>query len=280
MTRVTSFLYLVLTGFLIGYVTICAVLFFFQRAILYKPATEQIAPHHYGLYEMQELTLTSHDGTKVKAWYKPAPKGRVTMVYYHGNAGNLADRTEKLQAFMERGIGILALSYRGYGNSEGKPTEQGIYQDARAAINYLYEQGIAYEQMFIYGESLGSGVAVQMATEYDVKAIVLEAPYTSITNRGYERYPLFPIKLLLKDKFDSLSKISSVKEPVLIFHGYRDEVMPIHHGRRLLQAANEPKEARFFDHVGHTEFDLDEISRLAVEFSERSLTKTSEAIKN
>lgn len=260
--------YIVLT-FLIIYLSICAALFLLQRQIIYKPAREQLSPEHYGLYDMHELTLTAKDGTHIKAWYKPAPKGKLTMVYYHGNAGNLADRTEKLEAFLKHGIGILALSYRGYGDSEGSPTEQGLYQDGRAALDYLIAQNIDLNNVFIYGESLGSGVGVQMATEYKTRALILEAPYTSLTNRGYERYPLFPIKLLLRDKFDSLSKIGKVHTPLLIFHGYRDDVMPIHHGRRLLQAANEPKEARFFDHVGHTDFNLEEISQLAVEFAQR-----------
>lgn len=252
------------------YLAICAALFLLQRQILYKPAREQVAPHHYGLYEMEELELTAKDGTKVKAWYKPAPKGRLTMIYFHGNAGNLSDRREKLQQFMQRGIGLLALSYRGYGDSEGTPTEQGIYQDARAAIEYAQSQGLMNDQLFIYGESLGSGVAVQMASEQQFRAMILEAPYTSITNTGYERYPLFPIKWLLKDHFDSIGKIKNVRTPVMIFHGYRDIVMPIHHGRRMLDAANEPKEARFFDHVGHTDFDLEEITQIAVEFAERA----------
>ncbi len=262
------------------YVAICIALFSLQRSILYKPVAEQLAPHHYGLYEMEEIELTAQDGTKTKAWYKPAPKGKLTMLYYHGNAGNLADRTEKLEAFLRRGIGLLALSYRGYGNSEGSPTEQGIYQDARAAIEYLSKQGVNENQFFIYGESLGSGVAVQMATEYTARAIVLEAPYTSIINRGYEIYPLFPIRFLLRDTFNSIEKIPNVHLPVMIFHGYRDQVMPIHHGRRLLQAANEPKEARFFDNVGHTDFDLEEISKLTVEFAERAEAKSPSMLKN
>ena len=257
--------------FITVYASICLALFMLQRKILYKPAREQLAPHHYGLNELEQVDLMAKDGTNIKAWYKPAPKGRLTMLYFHGNAGNLADRSEKLEALQKRGIGIMALSYRGYGNSEGSPTEQGIYQDARAAIEYLQqEKNISNDQLFIYGESLGSGVAVQMATEQHFRALVLEAPYTSITNTGYERYPLFPIKFLLKDHFDSIGKIPNVHTPLMIFHGYLDMVMPIHHGRQLLQAANEPKEARFFDHVGHTNFDLDEITKIAVEFAERA----------
>jgi fermentation-respiration switch protein FrsA (DUF1100 family) len=249
---------------------ICLGLFLMQRSIIYKPTSEQLTPSHYGLSKMQELQLISEDGTKIVAWYKPAPKGKLTVVYYHGNAGNLSDRTEKLATLMRQGVGVLALSYRGYGNSEGKPSEIGIYQDARAAIIYLQEHGIKNDHIVLYGESLGSGVAVQMATEQHFRALILESPYTSITDRGKEIYPIFPIHLLLRDTFESYKKIKNVHTPIMIFHGYLDEVMPIHHGKRLLDMANEPKEARFFDQVGHTDFNLHEIIPIAVAFAQRS----------
>lgn len=242
------------------YACINLFLFVYQRNLLYHPVKELAGPHNYGIYEGQLVKLTTEDSIKISAWYVPPKHNEPVMVYLHGNAGNLGDRAEKLKSFVKHGLGMLAVSYRGYGDSEGSPSEKGLYNDARAAINYLKSQGINTKDTFLYGESLGSGVAIQMATEYELKAIVLEAPYTSIANRAQELYPYVPVKLLLLDKFDSLSKIGRVKEPVLIFHGYLDEVMPIIHGRRMLEAASEPKEARFYENKGHTDFDWNELA--------------------
>lgn len=252
------------------YGLMAAYLYLNQRNILYVPAREMVEPHHYGLSDTTEVKLKGKDGIAVTAWFTPPTEDNNTvMIYFHGNAGNLADRTEKLKSFINTGMGVLALSYRGYGSSDGSPSEQGIYNDARATLAYAQELGFDLKNTLIYGESLGTGVAIQMATEYNVMAIVLEAPYTSIAARGKERYPFMPIDLLLKDKFDSLSKIKSVHVPVLIFHGYLDEVMPIHHGRRMLEAANDPKEARLFENKGHSDFDHDELARLTYEFAQR-----------
>lgn len=249
------------------YIAMASYLFFFQRNILYVPDTHMASPQNYGLETAIEKRITAADGTELVTWFLSGdPQTQTLLIYYHGNAGNLGGRYNKLRAFNQTGMAVLALSYRGYGSSAGTPSEEGIYQDARAAIEYGKSLGFEIENIVIYGESLGSGVAVQMATEYDVRAIALEAPYTSIAARGKERYPFIPIDLLLKDRFDSLSKIKSVTCPVLIFHGELDEVMPIHHGKRLLEAANLPKEGLFFADYGHTDFDLDMLANETIGF--------------
>ncbi len=251
---------------IIGYAGINAYLYFCQRSILYLPVKEMAEPKNYGLYDTQEIHLTTKDGVKIIAWYKKPKHNEPIMVYFQGNKGNLGDRVEKLNEYINTGMGMLAVSWRGYGGSEGSPSEEGLYNDARAAIDYLTTSGVPLKDIFLYGESLGTGIAVQMATEYDTKALVLEAPYTSISTKGAELYPYIPVKLLLKDHFDSIDKIGKVKVPVMIFHGYLDQVMPIIHGRKMLQAANEPKQMRIFDHVGHTDFDFKEIARLTHDF--------------
>ncbi|MCE3233611.1 MAG: hypothetical protein K0R98_1868 [Rickettsiaceae bacterium] len=259
---ITTFILLAL----VLYAGINAYLYVFQRNLLYHPVKEMAGPATYGVADTEKIDLTTSDNVKIVAWYKKTKFGKPVMLYLHGNAGNLSDRAEKLKAFLAKDMGMLAVSWRGFGGSDGSPTEEGLYNDARAAIKYLSDNGIKPENIFFYGESLGSGVAVQMATEFEVRAMVLEAPYTSISSRAAELYPYIAVKLLLKDHFSSIEKIGKVHTPVMIFHGYLDNVMPVTHGRRMLEAANEPKEARIFDHTGHTDFNFDEIAQLTHDF--------------
>ena len=259
-------LYKIILAILVIYLAVNAYMYLFQRSLLYLPAKEMMEPRHYGLYKMQEVTLTTKDGVNITAWYAPAQHNAHTMLYLHGNAGNLGDRTEKITDFLDQGFGMLVISWRGFGTSGGSPTEEGLYNDARAGLKFLKDNDISLKKTILYGESLGSGVAVQMATEVKPKALVLEAPYTSIADRAANLYPYLPVRLLLKDKFDSLSKIKNVNTPLLVFHGYLDDVMPIGHSRRLMEAASEPKEARFFEHVGHTDFNYNLLAKTMYEF--------------
>jgi len=258
-------------GLVIGYIILAIGMYVFQRSLLYHPAKEMGAPKNYGMYETELVKLTTQDNNETHAWFTKPQGKKPIMVYLHGNAGNLADRAQKLKTFLKNtnGYGQMAVSWRGYGGSQGDPTEEGLYNDARAAIKYLIDNGYKADNIFMYGESLGTGVVIQMATEYDMKAIILEAPYTSVAARAAELYPYMPTGLMLKDKLVSIDKIKSVKVPVLIFHGYLDKVMPIHHGRMMLEAANEPKEARFFENVAHTDFNFDEISQITYEFIDK-----------
>ncbi len=263
---IMSALHYILIGAVIIYASMNAYLYFYQRSILYLPVKEMAGPKNYGIYNAELINLKTSDNVNIIGWYISPKHNQPVMLYLHGNAGNLGDRVEKLQAYLNQGFGMLAVSWRGYGGSEGSPTEDGLYNDARSAIKYLTDSGIGLKDIFFYGESLGSGVAVQMATEFSARALVLEAPYTSISNKAADLYPYIPVRALLKDHFSSIDKIGSVHIPVLIFHGYLDKVMPISHGRRMLEAANEPKEARFFEQVGHTDFDFAETARMTHEF--------------
>lgn len=236
-------------------------LYVFQRNILYLPVKELVNPENYGMYDTQKIRLNTADNVEITAWHTPSNNNEPVVLYLHGNAGNLGDRTEKFRSFIKAGMGLFAVSWRGYGDSDGSPTEEGLYQDARAAIRFLLKNGHKESNIVIYGESLGTGVAVQMSLEYKFLATVLEAPYTSISNRAAELYPYIPVKLLLKDHYKSKEKIPNINSPVLIFHGYLDTVMPIAHGRKMLEAAKNPKEARFFDHIGHADFDLPTITK-------------------
>lgn len=248
------------------YTSACAYLYFFQRSILYLPDTYLAEPSELNFPEATTLKIKTVDNVTLTAWYIAPKDNKPTLVYFHGNSSNLGKRVNKFRKFADNGFGMLALSYRGYGNSEGSPSEDGLYNDARAAINHLISKGLQPKDIILYGESLGSGVAIQMALENNFRAIVLEAPYDSIAARAVELYPLMPIKLLLKDKFLSIEKIGKLQTPLLFFHSKDDKVMPLSHGMTLFNAANEPKKIFVFEHAGHGGFDYQELSILILDF--------------
>lgn len=234
------------------YIGIMAAMFFMQRSLMYLPNTTPVI--HPLLAGARSVMLEAVDGIKILAWELSPQQEMPYVVYFHGNAGSIVDRTEKLAELANRGFGIMAVSYRGYGGSDGLPSEEGLYNDARAAIKHLKDQGVAEDRMIFYGESLGSGIAVQMATEFTAKALVLEAPYTSVARRAQEIYFFIPTYFLVRDRYDSIDKIANVKSPLLIMHGEKDLTIPVSHGKKLFAAANEPKQLKLFPTVGHTDF--------------------------
>jgi fermentation-respiration switch protein FrsA (DUF1100 family) len=263
-----------MTNFLIAvlvlYIAMVAMLVVFQRSLLYLPDTYIHDPEQYGLSGFTDGFIKTTDGFLIQTWYKPAQNGMPTIVYFHGNASHLGNRAGIYSELAGKGFGVLAVSYRGYGKSEGKSSEQGLYTDARTAILYVHnELKIPLTNVIIFGESLGTGVAVQMASEYKIAGLVLQAPYTSIANRAAEIYWFIPVRLVLLDKFDSLSKIRQVQAPLLIFHGELDATIPIEHGKKLFAAANSPKEAVFFSEIEHNNFDSSKIASKVLEFADK-----------
>lgn len=249
------------------YGVIMALMAYFQRSLMYFPDRNIAAPQHYGLREFEDRRIQTQDGMNIQLWYKPAHENFPTIVYFHGNAANLGNRAGIYHALAQHGFGIAALSYRGYGASEGRPSESGLYTDARATIDFLLQQHIPPARTILYGESLGTGVAVQMATEYNVAGLVLQAAYTSTVTRAAEIYPWLPVRLVMLDRFDSLSKIDRVKAPLLMLHGEQDATIPIAHGRRVFAAATEPKQFIAFPQVQHNDFDSNEISEHVSNFA-------------
>lgn len=236
------------------YLALVLYMVMFQRRLMYHPVAGDVTPSLFGL-QHQDIVITSDDGTPLQLWYHEASSGFPTVIYFHGNAGHLGDRAGLLGALAEKGMGVAAISYRGYGKSHGKPDERGIFGDARAAIRWVKSRGIPLSNIAFFGESLGTGVAVKMAGEFPPKALFLQAPYTSVSGRAAEIYWYIPVKKLIRDHFDSLTHIRQVHAPLTIFHGRRDEIIPLRHAETLLAHANEPKRAIIFDDVGHTEFD-------------------------
>lgn len=237
----------------IGYLALVAIMYAAQRRLLYVPDRAPPSPIAAGLPEMAEERLVAADGVALGAWWRPPPEGRGVVVYLHGNAGNLASLTAKLRPYLDWGLGVLAIDWRGYGKSEGSPTEDGLYADGRAALDFLAAKGIGPDRVALHGESLGSGVATQLATERPVAALILEAPYTSVAEAAQRHYPYLPARWLVKDRFDSLSRIAGIRAPILIVHGEADDTIPVDHGKRLLAAAGGKAKGVFLPGANHVD---------------------------
>ena len=204
---------------------------------------------------MREVAIETSDGLSLLAWYRPAQNGHETLAFFHGNAGGLGMRADKIRPYLDAGYGVLLPAYRGYGGNPGAPDEQGLYRDGRAALAYLTGNGVAAGGIVLHGESLGTGIAVQMATEYPVAALILEAPFTSMPAAAQYHYFWLPAKWLVRDRYDNLEKIDRVDAPLLIVHGEADRVVPTEMGRRLFEAAREPKQVRILAGAGHVDGD-------------------------
>jgi uncharacterized protein len=241
----------VLTGIVLAYVALLVALYLGQRSLLYLPDTSR--PQLRSLAELgfREVTLTTADGLSLLSWYRPPDGGAPVVAYFHGNGGHIGYRTDRMMRFAGQGLGVLLLEYRGYGGNPGTPTEAGLYADAKAALDFLARQGIPANRLVLYGESLGSGVAVHMAAEREIGALILEAPFTRVADAASYHYPYVPVSLLLRDRFDSISAIGNVGAPILILHGERDRVVPARFGHALFAAAPEPKEGWFSPEAGH-----------------------------
>ncbi|HVO14862.1 MAG TPA: alpha/beta hydrolase [Alphaproteobacteria bacterium] len=239
---------------LAGYLGIGGLMFAFQRRLLYFPDRSRPEPAPGDPADMTAVDYVTADGLRLSGWYwPPAAPGLPVLVHFHGNAGHIGDRAPLMRPYLDAGFGLLLAEYRGYGGNPGRPTETGLHADARAALDFVAGQGVTPDRIVLYGESLGTGVAVRLAAESPVGALVLEAPFTSAADVGASAYPFVPVRLLMLDRFDSLRRIAAVTAPLLVLHGERDATVPVAHGRRLLAAARVPKEGRFYAEAGHTD---------------------------
>ena len=232
---------IVMLWLIAGYLAICAAAYLGNRMFMYFPDRARIPPEAAGLVGVEEIELAAADGTELVAWYAPAKNGKQTILYFHGNAANAANRAPKIERMLESGFGVFYLNNRGYGGSAGSPTEADNVADALAAYDALVARGVPAGKIVAYGESLGSGQAVRLAVERPVAGVVLEAALTSTVDVGRPVYFWLPLGLLIADKYNVERDIGAVRAPLLILHGEQDEVIPVEMGRRLYRAANEPK---------------------------------------
>ena len=235
----------------VAYAALVGGLYLFQRQLLYFP--DRARPELFGLEQLgvREVRLSTEDGLSLLSWYLPPRPGRPVIAYFHGNGGHIGYRAERLLRFSHEGFGVLMAEYRGYGSNPGTPSEAGFYADGRAALAFLDREGVAPSRLVLYGESLGSGVAVALAVQHEIGALILEAPPTSVAEVAQCHFPYVPASRMVTDRFDSLSRIGNVRAPILVLHGEHDRVFPVRYGRALFEAAPEPKEGWFAPEAGH-----------------------------
>ena len=226
-------------------------LYIFQRSLLYHP-TENNYDGDRLTVNIEKVKIVTEDNIDLLAWYHNKDINKFkTILYLHGNAGSLENRIHKINHFEDMNINFLLLSWRGFSGNKGKPTEQGLYQDARSAVKWLIKQGVFEENIIVYGESLGTGVTTEIAQNRNFAGIILESPFTSMVAAGKSKYPIFPIRLLLKDRYESDKKIKNIKSPVLIMHGEQDNIVPFWMGEKMFELANEPKYSYFSKYDDH-----------------------------
>lgn len=251
MTVLKWLLIIIAAGYACGLVG----LFFAQRAVLFPaPTSARTAPQAAGFPDAEEHILTTADGEKVILWYVPARPGRPVVLYFHGNGDFLAGFFGRFRSIIADGTGVVVLSYRGYAGSTGKPSEQGLMQDA--AVAYAFTTGrYRADDIVVWGFSLGTGVAVALAAEQRIGRLILEAPYTSIADVAASRFWFAPARLLIRDQFRSDGQIARVRVPLLVMHGALDSTIPITFGERLFARANEPKRFVRLARGGHNDLD-------------------------
>jgi fermentation-respiration switch protein FrsA (DUF1100 family) len=232
----TLLLRLVAVAVLLYLIAVAAV-FAIQRQLQYFPGQTAAAPEAVGLTGVEVVPLATPDGETLVFWYAPAPEGRPTILYFHGNAGEISDRPLRFGFYRDHGFGVAYLSYRGFGGSSGEISEFGLITDALTAYDWLAAKGIGGQDIVLVGESLGTGVAVQVAAQREVAALALEAPYTATADVAAEIYWWLPVRLLMKDQFRSVDHIAGVTAPLLVQHGDSDTVIPFAFGQALFDAA-------------------------------------------
>lgn len=253
-----------------AWIAIIGIMYLGQRSMIYFPDNSEPHPHDHELPQMESIRIAVEDTVEILAWWHaPADHSHPVLVYFHGNAGHIGERGYKIREMVEAGYGVLLATYRYNAKTGGKGSEAALLADARDAIQFVKSHGIAEQRIVLYGESLGSGVAVAMAAEHNVAGLILETPYSSIAEVAHSRYWFALAKWLIRDRYDSLTRIAKVRAPILLFHGDADTTIPMRFGERLYDAAPEPKEAHFFPGGGHTDLYDHGAGELVMDFMNR-----------
>ncbi len=242
-----------------------ALIWLFQRRLIYFPYREVATPAAAGLHEVEEVAFTTEDGLALHGWFVPARSGppKFTVLAFNGNAGNRSMRASLAAALSARGLATFLFDYRGFGGNPGSPSETGLVRDARAARAYLASRPDVDSTRIVYfGESLGGAVAVLLASELPPHALILRSPFTSLTDIGRHHYPLLPVRLLLRDRYPSIDLIGRIPAPVMVIAGDRDTVIPTEQSRRLYAAAREPRRLLIIDNADHNDDELFSGTRL------------------
>jgi len=257
------YIFSIVCSVILIYIIIAFILYNSQRSLMYLPTENNYSGDKLTVL-IDKIKIKNDDNIELLAWYheKDIEKYK-TILFLHGNAGSLENRIHKINHFNDMDVNFLIISWRGFSGNKGQPTEKGLYNDAKSGVDWLKNKGIKEENIIIYGESLGTGVATEIAQNNNFAGIILESPFTSMVAAAKSNYPIFPIRLLLKDKYESDKKIKNIKSPILIMHGEIDKVVPFWMGKKLYELANQPKYSYFNEYDDHMmEFNEDLINSI------------------
>ena len=241
----------ILLIFVLIYFFILISTYIFQRNLLYYP-TENNYSGDQILVSVEKVKINTQDGIELMSWYHNKNVNNYkTILFLHGNAGSLENRIHKINHFKDMNINFLLVAWRGFSGNKGTPTEKGLYEDAESAVRWLKSKGVRENNIIVYGESLGTGVATEIAQNKNFAGIILESPFTSMIDAGKDKYPYLPVRLLLKDRYESNKKIKNINSPILIMHGKVDNIVPFYMGKKMYELANEPKYSYFSEYDDH-----------------------------
>ena len=241
--------------FIIGivaiYLSVLILLFIFQRSLMYLPLENNYSGDKLEV-GVEKVKIVTSDNINLLGWFHEKDLNKLkTIVYFHGNAGTLENRVHKLNHFKDMDVNFLIIAWRGFSGNKGKPSEKGLYIDANSAIAWLKKLGLAEKDIILYGESLGTGVATEIAQSNNYAGLVLETPFTSMIEAAKSFYPYIPVSLLIKDKYDNQNKIKNINIPVLVMHGEVDQIVPFWMGKKIYEIANQPKHSYFTKYDDH-----------------------------
>ena len=250
-----SFLKIII-GILVIYTSLLLLLFIFQRNLMYHPDENNYSGDKLEV-DIKKVKIITSDGLDLLGWFhKKNLKRFKTIIYFHGNAGKLENRIHKLNHFKDMDVNFLIIAWRGFSGNDGKPSEESLYIDGNSAIKWLKNLGLSEKDIIIYGESLGTGVATEIAKSNDFAGLVLETPFTSMIEAAKNFYPYIPVRILLRDKYENDKKIKNINIPVFVMHGEADQIVPFWMGKKIYEMANQPKYSYFTKYDDHMmEFD-------------------------
>ena len=246
-----NFFLSIITFILLIYLSVLVYLFFFQRNLLYLPNENNYSGDKLKV-DIDEVQIKTPDNINLLGWFHKKDLNKFkTIVYFHGNAGKLENRIHKLNHFKDMDINFLIISWRGFSENSGKPTEQGLYKDGKSAIDWLKNMGLDDKDIILYGESLGTGIAIEIAQNKNFAGLILETPFTSMIDAAKNVYPYIPVGLLLKDRYENDKKIKNINIPLLVMHGEKDQIIPFKMGKKIYEIANKPKYSYFTKYDDH-----------------------------
>lgn len=244
---------IIFIGLVLAFAAYVLTAWMFQERLMFWPYKDRVEPRSIGLDDFREIEMVMADGTRILAWqHIPDDPDAPYIVYFHGNGGNLASRASKFNSFAKQGWGVIAISYRSYGGSDGKPNEPNLISDGFEVYDRVLGWGTKPENIVLYGESMGTGIAVQLAAQRDVGAVILEAPYSSTVDVAESHYKL-PARYLMRNRFMSTDHIADIDAPLLWMHGTGDIVIPIRLGQKLYGLAPDDKRKWIVQGGGHSD---------------------------